>query len=90
MENMYKDLPVSFSTHARDSMRKRGTNEDEVLKVVKQAEWIEAKKGRFEAKLNLDYNQEWNNKRYSVKQVNPVFIIENQKIIIITVYVFYF
>lgn len=87
--DMKKNLPVTFSSHARDSMRKRGTNENETVKVIRQAEWKEAKKGRFEAKLDFPYNQEWNGKRYTTKQVNPVFTIERDKIIVITVYVFY-
>jgi len=90
MENLNKNLPVTFSSHAKDSMRKRGADADEVLKVIQQVKWIEAKQGRFEAKLDFPYNKVWNKKHYSTKQVNPVFIIEEQTIIVITVYVFYF
>lgn len=85
-----KNLPVIFSGHAKDSMRKRGAEMDEVTRVIQQAEWSEASRGRFEAKLDLPYNKEWNKRYYSTKQINPVFIVERETIIVITVYVFYF
>lgn len=85
-----KNLPVIFSGHAKDSMRKRGAVINEVMTTIQQAEWMEAKAGRFEAKLDFPYNKDWNQKHYSNKQVNPVFIVERQTIIVITVYVFYF
>lgn len=90
MEESNKNLPVTFSSHAKDSMRKRGAEMDEVLKAIQQAEWKEAKKGRFEAKLDFPYNKDWNKKRYLTKQVNPVFVMEADSIVVITVYVFYF
>ena len=85
-----KNLSIIFSDHAKDSMRKRGAKADEVEKVIRHAEWTEAKKDRFEAKLDFPYNQEWNRKHYLTKQINPVFALENQGIVVITVFVFYF
>jgi len=79
-----------FSSHAKDSMRKRGADEGDIIKTIQQSQWQEAKEGRFEAKLDFPYNKDWNKKHYSTKQVNPVFVIEQGRVVVITVYVFYF
>ena len=40
--------------------------------------------------MEFPYAGRWNDRHYQSKKVNPVFIIENQEIIIITVYCFYY
>lgn len=85
-----RGLPVDFTAHALESMRKRGAKQSEIEQVIRTAEWERARQERFEAKLDFPYNDRWNGEYYQIKQVNPVFVIENNKIIVITVYVFYF
>ncbi|MBI2551810.1 hypothetical protein HYW17_00715 [Candidatus Uhrbacteria bacterium] len=70
-------------------MRKRGANENEVVETIRLAEWREARSGRFEAKQDFQYNAEWNKKFYKIKQVNPVFVVERDTIVVITVYALY-
>lgn len=84
------DLPIIFSTHAKQQLRKRGATEEEVSLVIQKQLWRGARNERHEAKGNFPHNQEWNSKFYKTKQVNPVFIEQEQTIIVITVYVFYF
>lgn len=85
-----KDFPITFSPHSLESMRKRGTTKEEVERVIREVNWQEARNERFEAKHNFSYHAKWNKKFYETKQVNPIFIIDREKIIVITVYVFYF
>lgn len=40
--------------------------------------------------MNLTYNEAWHGKLYATKQIVPVFKDENEAIVVITVYVFYF
>lgn len=81
---------MEFSPHARDSMRKRGASAEEVKEVIDSSKWQETKKGRFEAKQDFPHNAEWNGKFYKTKQVNPVFVVEDGAIVVITVFAFYF
>lgn len=83
-------LPIEFSDHAKESMGKRGANTDEVRMAVTEAEWTEVKQGRLEAILDFLYNSNWNKKHYAIKQINPVFAVEQDRIMVIMVYVFYF
>ena len=85
-----KKLPIHFTAHALDSARKRGTNQEEVRSAIQGAQWRAAKLGRIEAEMEFPYNGDWNNRYYQSKTVSPVFIVENQEIIVITVYCFYY
>lgn len=39
---------------------------------------------------NLEFNSTWQGKPYQIKQVAPVFVRENERIVVITVYTFSF
>ena len=82
--------PIRFSHHALENMQKRGTTEAEVNRAIAEASWVPAKAGRFECIKDFTYNDFWNKKFYGTKQVIPVFREENDSIVVITVYVFYF
>jgi hypothetical protein len=41
-------------------------------------------------RLNLQYEVKWQDKYYAIKQVAPVVVEEQNEIVVITVYVFYF
>jgi hypothetical protein len=42
------------------------------------------------ARLNLQYGRVWAGNIYPIKQVAPVFVVEESEIVVITVYTFYF
>jgi len=81
---------VIFSQHALLQMQERGASRSEVVKTIEDGECVPAKKGRQAFRLNFQYNGSWVGRRYRIKQVMPVIIEETNKIIVITVYVFYF
>jgi hypothetical protein len=41
-------------------------------------------------RLNFPYNQIWIDTNYTIKQVAPVFVEEENEIIVITVYTYFF
>ena len=84
-----RQFPVYFPDHALTSMRKRGADRDEVIQTIREAEWCQAKHGRYEAEKEFPFDAAWNEKHYALKKVNPVFVVERDTIIIVTVYCFY-
>ena len=83
-------LPIRLTKHAIEQSRERGATEEEVREAILFGEWEEAKNGRTIAKLNVQFGKEWAGNLYPIKQVAPVFVIENSEIVVITVYTFYF
>jgi hypothetical protein len=83
-------MTIIFTSHALEQAELRGTNKAEIGLAIEQGEEIPAKKGRFMTRKNFEFNSNWQGKRYKIKQVAPVFVKENEKIVVITVYTFYF
>ncbi len=83
-------MKILFSTHAKEMMGKRGATQKEIKETILKGEWHKAKKlDRFESSLEFPYQKEWNGNFYQFKQVNPVFVKEDEMITVVTVYVFY-
>ena len=82
--------PIILSHHALTQMLRRGTTPEELQNSIKHSTWKSAGQSRYECTKNFDYNQNWNNKHYLVKQVRPIFVEENERIVVVTVYVYYF
>ena len=82
--------PIRLTKHAREQCIERGASEEEVTEAIRSAEWEEAKGGRFMARLNLQFGRSWAGNIYPIKQVAPVFAVEESEIVVITVYTFYF
>ena len=79
---------IQFSEHAKEQLKFRGASEEEALQAIHNAKWKPAELGRMECTQEFPFNKEWNGKFYKRKQVRPIFIEEN-KIVIVTVYVYY-
>jgi hypothetical protein len=84
------DTEVVFSEHVRDQMVDRGTSEDEIKLAIRDGEEVSARKGRKAYRKNFPFESYWKGKYYSIKQVMPIVKEESGKIIVVTVYVFYF
>lgn len=82
--------PIRLSGHAKEQLRYRGTNEEEVIEAIRTCSWQLAELGRFECRKDFIYENEWNKKYYKTKQVRPIFIEEEKEIVVITVYTYYF
>ncbi|RJR21262.1 MAG: DUF4258 domain-containing protein [Nitrospiraceae bacterium] len=82
---------IKFSDHAKAQMSLRGASVEEVVIAINSGTWESAKLGKFKRKHKFEYNEVSmvNQKIYKYKTVEPVFADENDKIIVITVKVYY-
>jgi len=81
---------IIFSKHSLEQCKERGTNENEVINTINIGVSENVKNGRIMFKANFAFNSLWNGNFYAIKQVAPVIVEEVDKIIVITVYTFYF
>lgn len=82
--------PVRLSGHARANIRYRGTTEQEVIDVIRAANWEAAEQGRLECRKDFEFGGDWNGRFYATRQVRPIFVEEAEEIVVVTVYVYYF
>lgn len=82
--------PVRLSGHARANIRYRGTTEQEVIDVIRAANWEVAEQGRLECRKDFEFGGDWNGRFYATKQIRPIFVEEAEEIVVVTVYVYYF
>lgn len=81
---------IAFSQHALDQLDDRGTSRDEVEKTIREGEAAPAKKGRLAFRKNFSFGAAWKGKHYQIKQVMPIVAEEKKRLVVVTVYVFYF
>ena len=48
------------------------------------------KRGLFLYRLNVEFKREWDGRYYNVQQVVPVVDEEEDRVVVVTVYTFYF
>jgi hypothetical protein len=82
--------PIEFSMHAQDKMLDRGASENEVRAAIRTGSAEPARKGRTLFRKNFAFNSQWRGKHYAVKQVVPVVAEEVDRLVVITVFVYYF
>lgn len=82
--------PVVISSHAREKMIDRGALEAEVHVAIRTGNAEPARKGRLMFRKNFPFNRLWRGQHYAVKQVAPVVAEETDRLVVITVFVYYF
>lgn len=82
--------PIRLTTHATQQCIERGASEAEVREAIEHGIREPAKRGRFMCWLNFQYAALWQDKFYAIKQVAPVAVEEQNEIVVVTVYTFYF
>jgi hypothetical protein len=82
--------PIRLSDHASRYGAKRGFTVAEVEEAIRTSPWDAAELGRLECRKDFSYGKEWNGKVYAKKQIRPVFVEEEGRIVVITVYTYYF
>lgn len=87
---MMNELPIEISRHAREQMHLRGVDESEVVDAIRAGEAETARHNRTMYRKNFQFNGTWRNRQYRVKQVAPVVAVEPDRIVVVTVYAFYF
>ena len=81
---------ITFSRHALEQARERGTDKDEMRQAIHEGEKVPAKRGRKAFRLNLPFGGSWAGRTYESKQVMPVVADDPDRFVVVTVYVFYF
>lgn len=82
--------PIRLSAHALGYVARRGFTLAEVEDAIRTCPWRPAEMGRMECRKNFPFNEEWNSKRFAMKQVRPVFVEEAKEIVVVTVYTYFF
>jgi len=84
------EKPIRLSNHAKIQCDERGVLEEEVIEAVRMGTREPAKKGRIMCMQNFQYNNYWNDSYYPIKQVAPVIAEDENEIVVVTVYSYYF
>jgi len=71
-------------------MPSRGTTREEVEATIRSGEPAPAKKGRRAFRKNFPFGNYWKGRYYGTKQVMPIVMEEAERLVVVTVYVFYF
>ena len=82
-------MKISIEPHTLKRAEERGTTKEEIYDVTNTWLNITAKSNRLAKYKVYKFNKERNNVFYKQKRVEVFFIVENNIIITVTVYVFY-
>ena len=82
-------MEIQIDPHTLERAEERGTNETEIKDVIYSGFAIPAKYGRIGKAKVYDFNQNRHNRYYEQKRVEVFYAIESDKIVTVTVYVFY-
>ena len=83
-------LPIVISQHARTQMVERGVHEAEVEIAIRQGVPEPARSGRMMFRKNFQFDGTWRGRYYRVKQVAAAVAREPSRLVVVTVYSFYF
>ena len=83
-------MNIEIHPHALQRMKERGVNEVEVFAAIEKGEKLSAKHGRTCFRSNFVFGKQWQNKHYSMKQVEVYAVIENNKWLVITIIAKYY
>ncbi len=82
-------MEIQIDPHALERAEERGTNEDEIKDVINTGFPIPAKYGRTGKAKIYEFKRDRLNKYYEEKRVEVLYTIERNKIVTVTMYVFY-
>ena len=82
--------PIRLSGHAHTQLARRGVTEEEVVAAIRSSPWQSADLSRLECRNNFKHASQWNGKFYETKQVRPIFVEEDDEILVVTIYSYYF
>jgi hypothetical protein len=82
-------MKIQIEPHTLERAIERGTNEKEIKEVIEMGFVIPAKHGRIGKAKIYEFNIERHGKYYEQKRVEVFYVIEENLIITVTVYVFY-
>lgn len=81
--------PIRLSKHAYGYTLSRGFSVAEVQEAIRSSPWKAIGSGQYQCHKEFLFQQEWNGKMFSTKQIIPIFWEQDTEILVITVYVQY-
>ena len=82
-------MEIHIDPHTLERAEERGTNEEEIKDVIQTGFSILAKYGRIGKAKVYEFKQNRLNRYFEQKRVEVFYTIEGDRIVTITVYVFY-
>ena len=82
-------MEIQIDPHTLERAEERGTNEDEIKDAINTGRGRPPTPGRIGKAKIYEFKQNRLNKYYEEKRVEVFYTIERNKIITVTVYVFY-
>jgi hypothetical protein len=82
-------MEIHIDLHTLERAEERGTNEEEIKDVIQTGFSIFAKYGRIGKAKVYEFKQNRLNRYFEQKRVEVFYTIEGDRIVTITVYVFY-
>jgi len=85
------DKPIVISLHAKTRMVQRGATFEEVTKVLREGQKEQAKRGKWHSILKFEFDKPSpiTGLTYTHKTVDIVFLEEPERIVVLTVKVYY-
>ena len=82
-------MRIQMEPHTLERALERGANEEEIIETLRKVRPVVAKSGRFGNLKVFQFNDVWKGKHYDQKEITVYYLVEEESIITITVYVYY-
>lgn len=82
-------MKIQIDSHTLERAEERGASEEEIKDVIQTGFSITAKYGRIGKAKIYEFKQNRHNKYYEQKRVEVFYTIERDRMVTVTVYVFY-
>jgi hypothetical protein len=82
-------MEIQIDSHTLERAEDRGADEGQILDVILSGFDIPAKRGRCGKAKVYDFHRERQGKYYDQKRIEVFYVIEENRIVTVTVYVFY-
>ena len=82
-------MKIQIDSHTLERAEERGTSEEEIKDVIQTGFSIVAKYGRLGKAKVYAFKQNRHNRYYEQKRVEVFYAVEGERIVTVTVYVFY-
>jgi hypothetical protein len=82
-------MEIQIDPHTKERAIERGASTEEIIEVIETGKIIPAKSNRTGKQKVFTFNKERNSKLYEQKKIEVYYFTEQNKIITVTVYVFY-
>ena len=82
-------MQIQMEPHTLERALERGANEEEIIETLRRVRPVVAKSGRFGKVKAFQFNDVWKGKHYDQKEITVYYLVEEESIITITVYVYY-